>query len=302
MARFAGITTGIIGAVLVCALAVTGFAEIVKVTSPETSVYLDEKWVPLPAKAEGKRFMVYGARTGLYFIQLSAKKDTYAWIRAQDVEVDWGKAKVKTATVAAVQDVDTLQLADGTLVQFRRVEVSRKDSPLTRQTLSWLKQVLVGKEVTLEFDKTGENSLGYPEAYVYVGGVFLNRLLVERGLATLPTDFADKGRYDAVLSYNIKLAREAQLGIWREDEPPERLAEREVEEAPTSPSQPVEAVSAGPVVLTPSQVQQWAMRLQVTIKIRSDKLSLGGPGPLVNDGIVVTGPRPQVHDGVVPAG
>lgn len=301
MARFAGIITGIIGAVLVCALAITGFAEIVKVTSPEASVYIGEKWVALPAKAEGKRFMVYGARTGLYFIQLSAKKDTYAWIRAQDVEVDWGKAKVKTATVAAVQDVDTLQLADGTLVQFRRVEVSRKDSPLTRQTLSWLEQVLVGKEVTLEFDTTAKNSLGYAEAYVYVGGVFLNRLLVERGLATLPADFADKGRYDAVLSYNLKLAREAQLGIWREDEAPERPAEREVEEAPTSP-QPAEAASVQPVRLTPGQLQQWALRLQVKIRIRSDKLSVGGPGPLVNDGIVVTGPRPQVHDGVVPAG
>ncbi len=300
MARFAGITTGILGAVLVCALAGTGLAEIVKVTSSETSVYTGEKWVALPAKAEGKRFMVYGARPGLYFIQVSPKKQVYAWIRAQDVKVDWGKAKVKTATVAAVQDVDTIQLADGTLVQFRRVDVSREDSPLTRQTLSWLKQALVGKEVTLEFDTTAKNPLGYSEAYVYVGGVFLNRLLVERGLAKLSADFRDTGRYDAVLKYNLKLAREAKLGVWRDDETPERPVERRVEETPPTRSQPVEPASVGPVRLTPRQLQQWALRLQVEIKIQSERLSAAGTE--ANDGIVTTGPRPQVHDGVVPAG
>jgi len=300
MARFAGITTGILGAILVCALAGTGLAEIVKVTSSETSVYTGEKWVALPAAAEGKRFMVYGARPGLYFIQVSAKKQTYAWIRAQDVEVDWGKAKVKTTTVAAVQDVDTIQLADGTLVQLRRVDAPREDSPLMRQTLSWMKQVLVGKEVTLEFDTTAKNTLGYAEAYVYVGGMFLNRLLVERGLATLAAEFGSKGRYDAVLKYNLNLAREAKLGIWRDDETPERPVEREVEAAPPTRTQPAEPASVGPVRLTPSQLQQWALRLQVDIKIRSERLSAADTE--ANDGIVTTGPRPQVHDGVVPAG
>ena len=158
----------------VVGVAASGFGEIVKVTTPKALVCVGKKWVPLPAKAEGKRFMVYGARPDLYFIQISAKKQVYGWIRAQDVEVDWGKTK--RVRVVKVHNTNTLKLSDDTWLQFAGIMVSMDDTPLTRKTLAWLRQLLEGKEVTLEYDpKVRRNARSYDVAYVYVEGLFVNR-------------------------------------------------------------------------------------------------------------------------------
>jgi endonuclease YncB( thermonuclease family) len=293
MARF----TGIIAAVLTCAFVATVSAEIVKVTSPAASVYLNDKWVTL--KAEGKSFFVYDARQGMYLIEVTVKGEKkYVWIRAQDVALDWGKSTVTTATVAKVQDVNTLQLSDGTCVQFRRIDVPPDDTPLTRQTYAWLKQVLEGKSVTLEFETTGSNSLGYREAYVYVDGAFLNRILLGSGLARVSASLRDKGRYDTVLEYYADKAREAGIGIWKV---PEKPGASGSEGAPDTAASTGTEASTEPVRLTQAQLNQWAIRLQVEVKVVSERLAWSSPA---QDGICLGDPepRPAVHDGIVPAG
>jgi endonuclease YncB( thermonuclease family) len=292
MARF----MGIIAAILACALAATAFGEIVKVTSPAASVYQDDKWVTL--KAEGKQFLVYDTRQGMYLIEVTVNKEKlYVWIRAQDVELDWGKSTVATATVAKVQDVNTLQLSDGTTVQLRRVEVPSADTPLGRQTYAWLKQALEGKTITLEYETTDRNNQGCHEAYVYVDGTFLNRLLVGSGLAEFSSSPGTKGRYDAVLQYYADKAREARIGIWKPQEEPQPPGP---ETAPDT-SAGIQPASNEPVQLTQAQLQQWALRLQVDVRVVSERLSWRGPA---DDGMCLGNEAPLVvvHDGIVPAG
>jgi len=298
MARLTGIVLG----ALACAIAVTALAEIVKVTSPEIQVFDGEKWAP--RKLQGKRFMVYDAKGGLYYIQLSAKQGTYAWVRAQDVQVDWGKSKVRTATVASVANVNTLKLTDGSLVQFRRVLVPMDETELKRQTEAWLKKALEGKEVTLEFETTDKNARGYPEAYVYVNGMFLNRTLVEYGLATVPLSNS-KGCYDTVLSHYAKQASEKGRGIWKEERPEDESDQELASDAG-------EAEVAQPRKLTRADRQQWALRLQIGVRVLKEDLTYldpegsgtceGPTGPEVDDDIVTGGPRPKDYDGIVPAG
>lgn len=262
MARIAGII------VLVAAVAVaaSGFGEIVKVTTPRAPVYTGQKWVPLPAKAEGRRFMVYGARPGLYFIQLSAKKQTYGWIRAQDVEVDWGKTK--RVRVVKVHDTNTLKLSDGEWLKFAGVMVPMDDTPLTRQTLAWLKRLLEGKEVTLEYDpKVRRNEQDYDVAYVYVEGLFVNRALVERGLAKTSYKYKSAGgRYHEVFGYFSRKAQQAGIGVWAEEKPAEEPEPGETEEAAPVTPEPAQPGSRYVRTLSDAERVQWARNLQTEIK------------------------------------
>jgi len=259
------------------ALTSLSLGEIVKVTSSEAQIYSSEKWIALPASAQGKHFMVYGARQGLYLIQLSAKKDTYAWVRAQDVEVDWGQAKVRTATVSSMPNVNTLKLTDGTLIQFRRILVPMEDSALTRQTEAWLKKYLVGKEVTLEYDaQVTENERGYEVAYVYVGGAFVNRTLVEHGRAKVP--LSDKpGRYDAVFAFHARKAMEARIGIWAAGEQKkeqEKQGGQETgaggESGSTTGDPGKEEQRQPPRKLTPADLARWKQMLRTEIKVANE--------------------------------
>ncbi len=266
--------TGMLVCVAAVAVAASGFSEIVKVTTPQAPVYIGKKWVALPAKAEGKRFMVYGARPGLYFIQVSAKKKTYGWIRAQDVEVDWGKTK--QVRVATVHDTNKLKLSDGEWVQFAGVTVPEGDTPLTRQTLAWLKRLLEGKAVTLEYDpKVRRSGLGYDVAYVYVEGLFVNRVLVERGLASMESTYRNAGgRYADVFGYFSRKARQAGIGIWAGDTPkPEPEPEPAEPEgaAPVTP-EPAQPGSRYVRTLSDAEKAQWARSLQTTIQVKTKRV------------------------------
>jgi endonuclease YncB( thermonuclease family) len=149
------------------------------------------------------------------------RESVFRWIPKADVEIDWGKAKTKTARVAEVLNPNTLKLEGDALIQFAGVTVSMEDTPLTQQTFAWLKRTLEGKEVTLEYDsKVGKNARGYEQAYVYVGGVFVNRTLVEHGLARLSEGYgASNARYAKVFSYFTRQAQDNRVGLWADETP-----------------------------------------------------------------------------------
>lgn len=303
--RLAGLLALAVALVAPCA------AEIVKVTADHTTIYDSESRQSQAADISGKRFMVYGVSKDWCLVEMTIKGvKQLRWIPKADVAVDWGDAKVVEATVAAVPDVNSVELSNGTRVQFRGVRVPPENVALARQTLARLRQLLQGKRVLLEFDTTDRNERGQLEAYVYVDGAFVNRLLVEYGLATV-VGSAERGRYDAVLSYNAKQAAEAKLGIWAE--PETTTPERE----DTSRADSQDSTATAPRRLTPAQWTQWALRLQVQVEVLSERVdadktddgddgcSTTTPGARADDAIASSIPprlRSKDFDGVVPAG
>ena len=190
------------------------------------------------------------------------KEKKRVWIPARDVAVDWGTTK--TVRVVKVHNVNTLELPDDEWLQFAAITVAM-DKPWTPKVHAWLKQLLEGKEVTLEYDpKIRQNRRKYKVAYVYAGGVFVNRTLVERGMARLESTTV-KGRYADVLDYFAKRAREAGIGLWAEEkaaaEPEPKKPEQD------APPEPIPDEDDRTYVrhLSDAERAQWARNLQVTV-------------------------------------
>ncbi len=260
MARIAGI----VAFVLLVALAATSAGEIVKITAERTKIYDGEKvkW----AKIKGKRFMVYGAAKDWYLVEMTINKEKkHVWVPKADVAIDWGKTK--TAQVVTVHNVNTLELFNGDWVQFCGILVPMEETPLKRQTEAWLKKLLEGKEVTVEYDrKVRQNKRGYDLAYVYVDGMFVNRTLVEYGLARMSYQYQKaNGRYAQVFGHFVQEARKTGRGIWAEEEPPEKEKPPELEEA--SPADLAEPERQYVRHLSHAEKTQWAHNLQTDITV-----------------------------------
>jgi endonuclease YncB( thermonuclease family) len=297
-----------IASILAFLLCTVASGEIVRVTAEQTQLYDAQTKEAKPVSIQGKRFMVYGFAKDWYLIELTINKDkVFRWVPKADVEVDWGSAKVVTATVAAVRDVNTFELTNGTRLQFRRVEVPANGTELAGQTLAWLKKLLEGKQVTLELDTMDPNARGFREAYVYVDNACVNRLLVEHGLARV-SDAGEPARYDAVLTYYAERAAEAKQGIWAQGPTPTAAEARVAGHQDTSPDTAVDSTPPRPRRLTPAQLTQWSLRLQVEVKVCTEQIDekevsgVSSPATGANDGIVVSGPRAPEFDGIVPAG
>lgn len=257
---------------LVAVAATTASGEIVKVTGDKAHIYNPETKQVKAYDAKGKRFMVYGWQSDWYLVEAKLKHEKkLVWLSMADVEVDWAE-NATTALVAAVPNTNTLKLDDGTWVQYAGIQVTRKDSPLTRQTLAWLKQLLEGKQVTLEYDKKfRKNQHGYTLAYVYIDGVFVNRALVNCGVAAVLTSYkTGGGRYAGMLSYYETQARETGQGVW---------AAKKAAEAAETAAASTTVDSATPTQqqdrtrpLTQAERIQWNLRLTVEVRVSSERI------------------------------
>ncbi len=258
---------------LLVALATPCTAEIVKVTAPSTTIYDSETKESRTAKIEGKRFMVYAVSKDWYLVGMTIDgTKTLRWLPKAHVEVDWGESK--TARVAEVTDANTLKLANGDLVRFCGIEIGGDEPDLLARTHAWLKKLLEGQEVVLEYDTKFGQEDGCDSAYVYVGEQFVNRTLVASGLANVSLRYVTgEGRYADVFRYCLGHAREKGLGIWRK--PESLIGEKDDVSKPVAAevSKPNEAPSESPstepepVRLTDRQKAQWASNLQADIKV-----------------------------------
>lgn len=257
---------------LAVAVAATAPAEIVKVTAERTQIYDSETQEYKSVGVQGKRFMVYGAGTDWYVVQMKINGESvFRWIPKADVAVDLGTAKTETVRVVEVVNPNLLRLEGGKLIQFAGITVVMEDWPLKRQTLAWLKRTLEGQEVVLEYDsKIGKNTRGYEQAYVYAGDTFVNRTLVQYGLAKLARGYADsKARYATVFAYFVQEARKNGIGQFADETaapgaaPPEAQAE-----AAETAGADREQVARH---LTDAERAQWERNLGTEIRAKSHR-------------------------------
>jgi micrococcal nuclease len=120
------------------------------------------------------------------------------------------------AVVRRVLDGDTIELEDGELVRYLLVdtpELTSKDC-FAGAAAQANADLVLGKVVTLEYDRQCRDSYGRLLAYVAVSGREVNRLLVERGYArVLQIPPNGEARVEALRAVEAD-ARLHHRGIW----------------------------------------------------------------------------------------
>jgi endonuclease YncB( thermonuclease family) len=134
--------------------------------------------------------------------------------------VDSQKAKSQSDIyVTRIIDGDTFELSDSRTVRLIGVDTPETGMPYYDDAIAFAESLLTGKSVTLEFDRTDRDKYGRYLAYVYFDTNFVNRMLVDRGLATVYL-FESNIDKAGVLIESQKRARASDLGIWSLPDPP----------------------------------------------------------------------------------
>jgi len=132
-------------------------------------------------------------------------------------------ASSEQALVQRVVDGDTfIALVNGRRFRVRLIGVNTPETVKPRspvecygpESSAFAKATLTGKTVRLVYDVDRYDRYGRTLAYVYLGKIFFNLLLVQRGFAvveTVPPDVADVTQFVAAQ----RAARTAHLGLWR---------------------------------------------------------------------------------------
>ena len=118
-----------------------------------------------------------------------------------------------TATVSRVIDGDTIELANGDRVRLLGIDAPEKGSYYYEEVRDRLRQLIGGKTVELERDKSDKDQFGRLLRYVFVGGEFVNLKLVEEGCAYAYVVAPDE-KYKAELVKAEQRARRQGLLIW----------------------------------------------------------------------------------------
>ena len=124
----------------------------------------------------------------------------------------------ESAHVQRVIDGDTVELADGRKIRYLMVnapETTNGHNDCYGQNAAQFNSDLVlDKDVELSYDVECQDKFGRTLAYVTVGGMEVNSLLLERGYACLlhiPPDGDD--RVDEFTAIQ-KAAKDAKRGLW----------------------------------------------------------------------------------------
>ena len=92
-----------------------------------------------------------------------------------------------TETVTDVVDGDTIALSDGEKVRYLMVDTTEitkgHNDCYGQEGADFNRQLVMGKQITLRYDKECKDRYGRLLAYVSVDGVEVNTLEVERGFA-----------------------------------------------------------------------------------------------------------------------
>jgi endonuclease YncB( thermonuclease family) len=122
--------------------------------------------------------------------------------------------------VKRVIDVNNLLLSSGEQVELTGVKTSitrrfRKSvGTYVKEASLFVKQLVEGKKIALEFDWESSDKHGHPLAYVYLlDGTFLNAEIIRQGYGFVDTKYPFK-YMDEFRAYERE-ARENRRGVWK---------------------------------------------------------------------------------------
>lgn len=137
------------------------------------------------------------------------------------------EAGLETGKVVRVVDGDTMVInIGGKDERVRLIGVDTPESvhpdesrnvPYGKVASQYTKDMLLGKAVGLEFDVQERDQYGRILAYVYIGGIMFNDLLLREGHASVST-YPPNVKYVDAFTASQREAREAGLGQWADPE------------------------------------------------------------------------------------
>lgn len=139
--------------------------------------------------------------------------------------VSFAAAETFQAKVEKVVDGDTVRLSNGVLVRYLGIntpEVRKKihgrwvyaPELFAEEAMQYNRDLVEGKTVRLEVDsKERTDRYGRLLAYLFVGEVFVNEKILERGLAKVMV-IPPHTKYTGVLKKAAKEARRQRHGLW----------------------------------------------------------------------------------------
>ena len=122
----------------------------------------------------------------------------------------------ETVTVTRVIDGDTIVIATGQLVRYIGIdtpEINPKIEAYGFAAWEANRELVEGKEITLECDISETDKYGRLLRYVYIDDIFVNAELVRRGLAEAKA-YPPDTKHQEYLEELEAVAREAGQGIW----------------------------------------------------------------------------------------
>lgn len=116
--------------------------------------------------------------------------------------------------VKRVIDGDTIELSDGARVRYIGMDTPEVNMPLYEEAKTENKKLVEKRNAILEFDRERFDKYGRTLAYVYVGDLFINKKLIEEGLAKVMT-VKPNILHEQELLYLENKARNNCLNLWR---------------------------------------------------------------------------------------
>lgn len=125
----------------------------------------------------------------------------------------WPRGPTEAAKVVRCIDGDTVELADGRRLRLVGINTPEKDRPLYGDAKALLKQLVEGRDVTIEWDKDRVDQYKRNLGYLHLDDLFVNGEIVRQGLAYCYTWEPNTAHHDEFITFQ-RQARSAKTGLW----------------------------------------------------------------------------------------
>lgn len=157
---------------------------------------------------------------GAWLINL--RPENWSILAAKFPIIPWPQDQEQSAVVNRVIDGDTIELANGNIVRYIGIDApemnyysSQAKECFAQEATDRNRELVEGKAVRLEKDKTLKDDYGRLLRYVYIGDQLVNLTLVEQGLAQF-VDYPGNDSHNGDFSLAQDEAIAAQRGLWLE--------------------------------------------------------------------------------------
>jgi len=120
----------------------------------------------------------------------------------------------KRVLVSKILDGDTVETNLGEKIRYLGINTPEKGQPFANEATKLNQDLVLGKEIYLEFDIQTKDRYGRTLAYVYASGIFINLEMVKKGLGVSETIQPNIKYQDEIVNAQ-KEARDKCFGIWK---------------------------------------------------------------------------------------
>lgn len=120
----------------------------------------------------------------------------------------------ETGTIASeITDGDTFKLSSGEKVRLLGIDAPENGKYYYKQATNKLRELVYGKNITLEADSADKDQYGRLLRYVFVDDEFVNLEMVKQGYAQAFV-VSDMKKYNNIFLEAENKSKEEKIGIW----------------------------------------------------------------------------------------